>query len=120
MDCVLYFCYDEWLPVFVHINGEYEGDVLCWNDLLNRVERTFARIIKGKVSRVYDFREPREHNRLSPFVHADVEHHLLECTRACASAVHTWPSCGKIKPYLQLERTNNVVLFVSIHTHTAF
>jgi hypothetical protein len=115
VDCVLYFCYDKLLPVFVHINGKYEGDVLCWNQLLNRVERTFARIIKGKVSRVYDFREPREHNRLSPFVHAAVEHHLLECTRACASAVHTWPSCGKIKPYLQLKRTNNIVLFV--HTH---
>jgi hypothetical protein len=52
MDRVLYFCYDEWLPVFVHINGKYEGDVLCWNDLLNRVERMFANHQGEGVTRV--------------------------------------------------------------------
>ena len=71
VDRVLHFCYDYLLPVFLRVNGESEGAVLCWNDVLNQVESRFGR-------RVYDFQLPREHSRLNPFVHAAVEHHLTE------------------------------------------
>ena len=71
VDRVLHYCYDYLLPMFLQVNGGCEGAVLCWNDVLDRVEETFSR-------RVYDFRLPREHSRLNPFVHAAVEHHLKE------------------------------------------
>jgi hypothetical protein len=59
VDRVLHFCYDYLLPVFLQVHGEGEGDVLCWNDVLNQVETRFS-------TRVYDFRLPREHSPATP------------------------------------------------------